>query len=207
MERIAVMTCWVVMLCSCDALMNTPPVTDSANAKADSVNVIDGLKYKDSLAATIDTSTLVVSRVVINTGKVQPQELIDYAKTLIGVKYKYGSIDPAQGFDCSGFITHVFNHFGIKVPRSSIDFTDVGRTVPLDSSKPGDLILFTGTDSTERYIGHMGIIVSNAGKKVEFIHSTSGKQYGVTITPLSNYYISRFVRVARIFVQNEEVRL
>jgi hypothetical protein len=158
---------------------------------------------KDSNLVRIDTGNLLVSKVVIRTGQVQPQEIVEYAKTLIGTKYQYGSTDPAVGFDCSGFITYVFRHFNIQVPRSSIDFTAVGRTVDLDSVKPGDLILFTGTDSTERHIGHMGIITSNQNGAVEFIHSTSGKQYGVTITPLSRYYLGRFMRVARIFPQNE----
>jgi cell wall-associated NlpC family hydrolase len=161
------------------------------------------LMVEDSTAAEIDTVDLSVTKVSVHTGKVQPAQIIEFAKTLIGTTYKYGSTDPKQGFDCSGFITYVFNHFDIAVPRSSIDFTDVGRTVPYDSAKAGDLILFTGTDSTEQHVGHMGIVVANNNGNVEFIHSTSGKQYGVTITPLSSYYISRYMRTARIFKQNE----
>ena len=125
--------------------------------------------------------------------------LVDYARTLIGTPYKYASIDPLVGFDCSGFITHVFNHFKIKVPRSSKDFDNVGSPVKVDSSKVGDIILFTGTDSTERNIGHMGIIISNDSGIVRFIHSSSGKANGVVITPLNNYYKGRFVKVIRVF--------
>jgi cell wall-associated NlpC family hydrolase len=172
----------------------------------DSLEVVlptDTLRQEDSFVVAKDTEGLVVNKIVINTGNIQPHDIIDFSKTLIGVKYKYGSIDPSQGFDCSGFITYVFNHFNIQVPRSSIDFTEVGRTVPRDSAKPGDLVLFTGTDSTERFVGHMGIIVSNTNGLVEFIHSTSGKAFGVTITPLSNYYLGRYARTARIFPQNE----
>ncbi len=157
----------------------------------------------DTLIMKKDTTTLVVNKVMIKTGEVPPQQVVDFAKTLIGIPYKYGSTDPNVGFDCSGFITYVFNHFNIKVPRSSIEFTEVGRTVYLDSAKTGDLILFTGTDSTERHIGHMGIITNNQDGQLEFIHSTSGKQNGVTITPLNKYYLGRFIRIARIFSQNE----
>lgn len=171
---------------------------------ADSVNLPVPLVQNDSSnAEKKDTAHLTVTRMTIKTGEVQPQAIVDFARTLIGTKYKYGSTDPSQGFDCSGFITHVFNHFDIAVPRSSIDFTDVGRTVPYDSAKAGDLILFTGTDSTEQHVGHMGIVVSNNNGVVEFIHSTSGKAFGVTITPLNGYYLSRYVRTARIFSQNE----
>lgn len=186
-------------LMSCEMIQGNEQVEDSLEV----VLPTDTLTQEDSFVIAEDDEELVVNKIVINTGDVQPHDVIEFSKTLIGVKYKYGSTDPNQGFDCSGFITHVFNHFKIQVPRSSIDFTDVGRTVPRDSAKPGDLVLFTGTDSTERFVGHMGIIVSNTNGMVEFIHSTSGKAFGVTITPLSSYYLSRYVRTARIFPQNE----
>ena len=140
----------------------------------------------------------------IQTGNTKPQELIDFAKTLIGTPYKYGSTDPSQGFDCSGFITYVFNHFNIAVPRSSIDFTNVGKEIKLEQAKPGDIILFTGTDSADRDVGHMGIVVAADNPQLQFIHSSSGKANGVTITPFNDYYSGRFVKVIRLFPQNEE---
>lgn len=131
-----------------------------------------------------------------------PGQLLNYAKTLIGTPYKYASVHVAEGLDCSGFITHVFNHFGIIVPRSSVDFTNYGVPVNLPESKPGDLILFTGTDSLIEIVGHMGIITENRNGEIHFIHSTSGKAYGVTITKLNNYYRNRFVKVIRIPFSN-----
>lgn len=134
----------------------------------------------------------------INTKNIQPENLIQFAKTLIGVPYKYGSTDVNVGFDCSGFITYVFNHFDIAVPRSSVDFTHVSTEVNISNSKPGDLILFTGTDSAKRVVGHMGIITQTTDT-IKFIHSTSGKAYAVTETPLNKYYQGRFVKTIRIF--------
>lgn len=134
----------------------------------------------------------------IDTRDVDPELLTSFAKTLVGTPYKYGSIDPQQGFDCSGFITYVFNHFQIAVPRSSKDFTNVGTEVNVNESKPGDLILFTGTDSTLSEVGHMGIIVENEDT-TKFIHSTSGKANSVTITPLNVHYNLRYVKTIRIF--------
>ncbi|RVU00477.1 glycoside hydrolase [Mucilaginibacter limnophilus] len=139
----------------------------------------------------------------VNTGQTTPAQLITYAQTLQGIPYKYGSINPNEGFDCSGFITYVFNHFGIAVPRTSEDFTNVHHEIPLRNAKPGDLILFTGTDSTIRTVGHMGIIVTAPGQPTQFIHSTSGKNDGVTITPLNAYYMGRYVKTVRVFPQNE----
>ena len=95
----------------------------------------------------------------------------------------------------------MFDHFGIAVPRSSVDFTDMGIEIPTDFASPGDLILFTGTDSTIRIVGHMGIVESNEKGNLLFLHSTSGKAYGVVISPLKGYYEARFVKVIRVFPQ------
>jgi cell wall-associated NlpC family hydrolase len=113
----------------------------------------------------------------------------------------YASSEPEKGFDCSGFITYVFSHFGVAVPRSSIDFTNLGLEIPKEFAGPGDLILFTGTDSTIRIVGHMGIIESNERGTLLFLHSTFGKAYGVVISPLVGYYETRFVKVIRVFPQ------
>lgn len=139
------------------------------------------------------------ANIKIITEAVRPDSLVAFAKTLIGIPYLYASTDPGKGFDCSGFITCVFNHFNVTVPRSSVDFTNYGKEVSIEEAKPGDLILFTGTDSTIRVVGHMGIVESMQDDTLRFIHSTSGKMKGVVITPLENYYRSRFVKVIRVF--------
>lgn len=189
-----------------EGLVDTLSTTDTLLAR-------DSLVLKDTLSNMVDSSlpdrmvnkdtVAIPPSQVINTGGVHPNELMSFAETLIGVPYRYGSTDPKVGFDCSGFITYVFNHFKIAVPRSSIDFTDVGKYIPKEEAKRGDIILFTGTDSTEQFVGHMGLITTNSGGKLEFIHSTSGKAYGVTKTPLNDYYMSRFVKCIRIFPQND----
>jgi cell wall-associated NlpC family hydrolase len=150
---------------------------------------------------SIEKVAVLSPKSLINTKNTTPEELVSFAKTLVGIPYLYGSINPNKGFDCSGFIFYVFNHFQIAVPRSSKDFANIGATIPVSESKPGDLILFTGTDSSKREIGHMGIITSHVND-VQFIHSTSGKAYSVTITPLNKYYWGRFVKIIRPFHRN-----
>jgi cell wall-associated NlpC family hydrolase len=130
---------------------------------------------------------------------VQPDSLVAFAKTLVGIPYLYASTDPLKGFDCSGFITYVFNHFNLAVPRSSIDFTNMGREIVIEKARPGDLILFTGTDISDLIVGHMGIVESVKDDTLRFIHSTSGKAKGVVISPLGDYYKKRFVKVIRVF--------
>jgi cell wall-associated NlpC family hydrolase len=152
----------------------------------------------DSASSPAVELNRVTDRSVSVAHKVSPEEVLAYAKTLIGTPYKYGSVDPAAGLDCSGFITHVFNHFSIQVPRSSIDFTNYGVTVNMADAMPGDLILFTGTDSLSVVVGHMGIVTDVSQPVLRFIHSTSGKAYGVTITELNAHYRKRFVKIIRI---------
>ncbi len=160
-----------------------------------------------TIATPVNDTTIIRSGEVIPeavSGKiisetVNPDSIVAFARTLIGIPYLYASTDPQKGFDCSGFITYVFNHFNIAVPRSSVDFTNVGKKIAIEKAKPGDLILFTGTDSTIRIVGHMGIVESASGNKLQFIHSTSGNAKGVVITVLGDYYRSRFVKIIRVF--------
>ena len=186
-----------------EGLVDSLAQTDTSLAKAERQPIVP--TTTDSMlpdqTKNIDTPTLPPAQVV-ETAKVAPDQLMTFAETLIGVPYVYASTDPKVGFDCSGFITYVFNHFKIRVPRSSVDFTNVGKTVPVEQAKRGDIVLFTGTNPEERHVGHMGLVVSNSDT-LRFIHSTSGKAMGVTITPLSTYYKTRFVKVIRIFPQND----
>jgi len=184
----------LVFICIQLAFCSNELKQNNIDQPGDSDNIFTS---QEDTATTLPTAINPVL-ISIDSTMVTPENLVAFAKTLIGVPYKYASTDPLQGFDCSGFITHVFNRFNIKVPRSSVGFTTVGRQVPLPEAATGDLVLFTGTDSSIRVVGHMGIITENTDS-VRFIHSTSGRQYGVTITALGNYYMGRFVKVIRVF--------
>lgn len=177
-------------LVSTDPLHAKQPLMDSAKRNS--------VKIGDAEWGKINKNPLPLPQGAIDTKGVQPQKVVDFAQTLIGTPYLYGSADPAKGFDCSGFITYVFNQFGIAVPRSSIDFTNAGNEVSAASARGGDLILFTGTDSSDHFVGHMGIVVSNTDT-LRFVHSSSGKAHGVTVTPLNSYYQSRYVKTIRVF--------
>ncbi len=143
-----------------------------------------------------------IPAVSINVENVTADELLDFAETLIGVKYQYGSCDKEKGFDCSGFIWYVFNHFNIKVPRTSEQFTNAGKEVSMNDARRGDLILFTGSDPNSGVVGHMGLITENKNNHITFIHSASGGGRGVSKAQMSGYFTARFVRVNRIFFKN-----
>ncbi|TKC08276.1 NlpC/P60 family protein [Pedobacter polaris] len=125
-------------------------------------------------------------------------QVLDFAKSLIGVPYRYATSNPEKGFDCSGFVSYVFSNFGFKVPRSSSEFASAGVPVKLADAKVGDVLIFTGTNPRVRQIGHVGIIYSIENGDIKFIHSTSGKAHGVTVTEFNDYYKSRFMKAVSI---------
>lgn len=135
------------------------------------------------------------------TNEVLADSLIAYAKQFQGVEYCYGNCSPKTGFDCSGFVYFVFDHFNIKVPRASLDYEKQGRIINIESAHKGDIIVFTGTKPKNRKPGHVGIVVSNPGEDLKFIHSSSGKKAnGIIITnyTTSAYYQQRFIKIVRV---------
>ena len=132
---------------------------------------------------------------------INADSLVSFCKKHLGVKYNYANCKPESGFDCSGFVYFVFNYFKVKVPRSSSDFENFGKKIPMDSCNIGDVIVFTGTDANRRKPGHVGIIISKPGEDLEFIHSSSDKKHpGIKI---SNYkssenYKKRYLKIVRV---------
>ncbi|TDG34889.1 NlpC/P60 family protein [Pedobacter changchengzhani] len=154
------------------------------------------------LAKKLITPTPKNDLVKVNTSSVNApassSTLIDFAKTMLGIPYRYATSNPKVGFDCSGFVSYVFNNLGFKVPRSSREFPSVGKETNLENAKVGDVLIFTGTNPRVRKVGHVAIIYSIDADGIKFIHSTSGKEHGVTITPFNDYYKSRFMKVVSI---------
>lgn len=126
--------------------------------------------------------------------------IICFASDYLGTPYLYAGITE-KGFDCTGFVYFVFNHFGIKTSRASSGYENAGEQVDVDCAQPGDIILFTGTNAEIRQVGHAGIVYENNDGTVYFIHSSSSKNhFGVTITQFNTSpgYKKRFLRVITI---------
>ena len=132
----------------------------------------------------------------IDTKNISPDQVIDFAETLLGAKYKYGGESIKSGFDCSGLVNYIFAHFNIPVPRVSVSFTNVGTEIPIKDSRAGDIILFTGSDANSGVVGHLGIITENNKGALKFIHASES---GVIISGMNSYFIPRFVKVNRVF--------
>lgn len=125
-----------------------------------------------------------------------PQDIVSIAEELIGAPYRAGGRSP-EGFDCSGFVSYVFEKSGLKVPRDSRSQGISGTKVALEAALPGDLIFFKGTDLESNRIGHSGIIISGVGQEVEVIHACNRGVVKEKIFELT-YYRDRYVTVRRM---------
>ena len=122
------------------------------------------------------------------------ENIVAFAMNYLGTPYKYASIDPEKGFDCSGFVHFVFKNFDINLPHSSKAFKSVGTEIKPEDFKIGDILVFYGYRNTTQ-IGHVGIICEANGMNSKFIHSSSGKVKGVIISELNSaMYSKRFYK-------------
>ena len=122
--------------------------------------------------------------------------IVNYGMELLGTPYVEAGSDK-NGFDCSGFIYYVFNHFKIEVPRSSPLYENFGKEVPIANVKKGDILVFMSP--TSDVIGHLGIVTNPKGIESEFIHSTSGREMKVVISSLKvEGYKLRFVKAISV---------
>lgn len=82
--------------------------------------------------------------------------VVSYAESLIGVPYVYGGTTPS-GFDCSGFVQYVYNHFGKSLPRTTTQQENCGTQIPVSQAQPGDLYFWGNRGSAY----HVAICVGN----------------------------------------------
>lgn len=151
-----------------------------SSGRGDSVTPIESTE-------TTETTEEPVSSTTGTTG----EEVVAYAKQFLGYKYVAGGASPS-GFDCSGFTSYVYKHFGISINRTSKDQIKNGVAVDRSNLQLGDLVVFNG--ESNKTIGHVGIYVGGGS----FIHASNPKG-GVKIDSLSSsYYNPRYVGARRL---------
>lgn len=93
------------------------------------------------------------------------QDAIDQALDLLGIRYRKGGTNPESGFDCSGFVSHVFREgVGLILPRTSKEMSLAGEEIKKDELRPGDLVFF---NTMRRAFSHVGIYLGNN----QFVHA------------------------------------
>jgi cell wall-associated NlpC family hydrolase len=96
----------------------------------------------------------------------QAHDVTIYAISLVGTPYRYGGNTPEGGFDCSSLIGHVYKTRGsVAMPRTVSRLQDAGQSVPLDSIRSGDLVIFSQRGEAT----HAGIYVGAN----RFVHAPS----------------------------------
>jgi cell wall-associated NlpC family hydrolase len=115
------------------------------------------------------------------------QRLTSSALRFLGVPYVFGGTT-ASGFDCSGFVQHVFALLGVGLPRTADAQYDFGRPA-VGGPRPGDLVFF----DTYGGVSHVGIYLGRG----EFVHASSS--HGVMVSHLSDsYWAARYVGAKRL---------
>jgi len=112
--------------------------------------------------------------------------IVNEASKHLGKPYKYGATGPDH-FDCSGFVYAVHRDLGIKIPRTSLNQSQIeGRKLSKKEIGVGDLLFFD--TSLKGHVNHSGIYLGNN----KFIHASSGKAFSVTISTLNGWYKDKF---------------
>lgn len=142
------------------------------------------------LSLILAVAVIPLSGINIEANATSGSDVVTYARTFIGLPYVPNGTGP-DSFDCSGFVSYVFNHFGISIPNSTTTIWNnkeaYGTVIDhgsIEKAQAGDLIV---------WVGHVSIYTSNGGC-VEALNS----RYGVTDampvnshTNGSDYYVLR----------------
>jgi cell wall-associated NlpC family hydrolase len=114
------------------------------------------------------------------------------ALSAIGKPYVRGGDTPAQGFDCSGLVFHVYRATrGITLPRSVAGLSHVGKPVRPIDLQPGDLLFY---NTRKRPYSHVAIYIGGG----RFVHAPRpGARVRVERTD-SRYWRARFDGARRI---------
>ena len=159
---------------------------------AESISADTSAKTKQGVV--LKTSELKVNKVIVSPKKVEEQNTVqpsrssnttgkkntsssinrgvnksssqvaNYAYNFLGRPYVYGANGP-NAFDCSGFTSYVYRHFGVSLPRTASSQFSAGSAVSRNNLAPGDLVFF----NTVGYLGNVGLYIGGG----DFIHAAS----------------------------------
>jgi cell wall-associated NlpC family hydrolase len=121
-------------------------------------------------------------------GAAMASNLTKNAMKFLGVPYSFGGTS-AYGFDCSGYVQHVFAKVGLHLPRTADAQYFAGKKFA-GQPKAGDLVFF---HTYAPGVSHVGIALGGG----KFVHASSS--HGVTVSSLhDSYWAPRYVGSKRV---------
>jgi cell wall-associated NlpC family hydrolase len=122
----------------------------------------------------------------------QMNELVMYAISLADTPYRYGGNSSGNGFDCSGFVGHVYRHsLDIALPRTSHDISRVGKPIGAGELQAGDLVFYNTQHAS---FSHVGVYIGDG----KFVHSPKSGDRVRTEQMQLPYWRSRYDGARRI---------
>lgn len=116
--------------------------------------------------------------------------IVQLALSMVGVQYRYGGADPAEGFDCSGLVYYAYSSNGHAVPRTSRAQFDAALKIPFAQATEGDLLFFQDQES----LSHVGIYLGDG----RFVHAPSSGDSVRVASIDSPYYQRHLVAAGRL---------
>ena len=119
-------------------------------------------------------------------------DLVMYAMSLADTPYRFGGNSSDKGFDCSGYVGHVYRHeLNVSLPRTSREISRIGQPIEQSELRPGDLVFY---NTLRQPFSHVGIYLGEG----KFVHSPkSGDRIRVEQMQY-NYWKTRFNGARRI---------
>ena len=216
MKRFGILLLTVLSVASCGITRRAPSAREADSpAIPPLTDATEIARSRERAQAVMDSIDLVQSGVQVPRSQdgirteagIQPipeapkelvDEVLDYAKTFIGIPYRLGACGP-DWYDCSGFTLTVFKEFGMDLPHNSNAQFKMSRPVESFSDlRKGDLVFF-GARSNIREIGHVGIVVDVDLEHgmFRFIHASTSN--GIEIQRSTQpYFMMRYMGAGRI---------
>lgn len=153
---------------------------------------------KKGMSTSVNTPSKTVTKPVAPTARpvITPPDahgsvLLETAYSWLGTPYLWGGNDK-DGVDCSGFVLQVYlKATGIGLPRTSAQQAEWCTRPDNDTPEVGDLMFFTGKDSTR--VSHVGMYIGEG----KMIHSSSSR--GVVIDRLdTDYWVRHLHSTGRV---------
>ena len=119
-------------------------------------------------------------------------QMLGKAMTLLGVPYKRGGTSTDTGFDCSGFVRHIYEtSVGRLLPRRADEQAKSTEKIERNELNPGDLVFF---NTMRRTFSHVGIYLGDG----KFIHAPSAGKTVRVDDLRAAYWTKRFTGARRV---------